>query len=137
VRGFESTVVPVAARNERPELAFAHRPQVPLTPLAHSIEISDDYAAGDKADTAAGTPQEGLAKWLVNQADGLLALGVVLLLVGVLLAAWGVLFMFSGGPDADESERIIAGLFAVIPGLAIAAGGLGLILRTDDELTRR
>lgn len=65
-----------------------------------------------------------------------LAFVVVLLIGGALLLLPGALTLLSaisGGYDTTRTGRIIIGLFLTLPGVALIAGGVWLVIRSDDD----
>jgi ABC-type Fe3+ transport system permease subunit len=62
-----------------------------------------------------------------------LAVGAVLLVIGVVLLGIGVMAMTSDTYDTTRAGHVIIGLMWAVPGLALAAGGLVLILGRNSR----
>ena len=65
-----------------------------------------------------------------------LAFGVALLIGGALLLLPGALTLLSAIPagyDTTRTGRIIVGLFLTLPGVALIAGGVWLVGRSEDD----
>jgi hypothetical protein len=59
-------------------------------------------------------------------------LGIAFFVIGLILLVIGVLAMTTDTYDTSRTGHVIVGAFWAIPGLALAAGGLRLILRRDS-----